>query len=207
MRNTRGVEIKRGHYVYLSMPSGAYEGRVLSVNARDKVLTLDDGYQYPADAVTQTLGPMVIEEDGTVKQNPLTRVKVGSKSQRTKTSPTKRLRKRRTVTAKAPAGFYGNPLVRVKVGSPSQLTGEAPSARLKKRRKATAKTKTPGVYANPRKAPGGPGGRVHEFMVLAQKPRDKRHKLVASFPLREFALGYARALHNAHPGWSVKVET
>lgn len=43
------------------------------------------------------------------KRNPLTRVKVGSPSMSTGEAPTKRLRKRRTKTARAPAGLYANP--------------------------------------------------------------------------------------------------
>lgn len=197
MRNSRGIEIKRGHWVHLSMPKGDYEGRVVSVSARDKVLTLDDGYAYPVDAVTQTLGPMVVGPDGVVSQNPLSRVKVGSRSQRTKAAPTKRLRKRRAKTEKAPAGFYANPLVRVKVGSPSQLTGAPPSARLKKRRKATAKTKNPGVYANP----------AQRVVVEIKKPSYTKFAPYCTFDLPDPAMEYARALQRQHPDWTIKVRS
>lgn len=165
MRNRWGVEVKRGHWIMAHGPrGGTVEGRVEKVETRGEFaraygarVVLDTGSTVGVDDVVQTLGPMKVGRGGVVTQNPLTRVKVGSKSQRTKAAPTKRLRARRRVTEKAPAGFYGNPLARVEVGSPSQRAHLSPrgkmttkpDARLIKRRTKTAKTRVKGVWANP----------------------------------------------------------
>jgi hypothetical protein len=107
----------------------------------------------------QLLGPMKVGRDGVVTQNPLTRVKVKSPSQRTKAAPDARLLKRRKTTQKAPPGFYANPTPRLKSPTqPSQRehfnpkTGKMttrPSKRLQTRRALTHNDAPPGVWANP----------------------------------------------------------
>lgn len=126
-------------------------------------------------------------------RNPLTRVKVGSKSQRTKAAPSKRLRARRRVTEKAPAGFYGNPLARVEVDSPSQRAHLSPRGkmttkpdpRLIKRRTKTAKTRVKGVWANP-------AAKI-AYLVFSAASDGIKHELLAHFPKKSAAVQYAQA--------------
>lgn len=46
---------------------------------------------------------------GTLKKNPLSRVKLNSPSMATGEAPSKRLKKRRKATQNAPEGYYANP--------------------------------------------------------------------------------------------------
>lgn len=78
MRNRWGVEIKKGHWVFASGPRGGrIEGRVVSVDRSSDMakaygaqVKLDSGQTVGADDISQTLGPMEILDDGTVRQNP-----------------------------------------------------------------------------------------------------------------------------------------
>lgn len=118
----------------------------------------------------------------------------------------KQLAWRKKFAAMAKAGAFTkrkrsrNPLTRVRVNSPSMATGDAPSKRLIKRRKKTAKAPA-GYYANPRKPAG--------VCVEAIKGRGSRFVRIATFPRGTVGAGmarvYARALHNAHPGWTIRV--
>ncbi len=201
MRNRWGVEVKRGHWIMAHGPrGGTVEGRVEKVETRGEFaraygarVVLDTGSTVGVDDVVQTLGPMKVGRGGVVTQNPLSRVKVGSKSQRTKAAPTKRLRARRRVTERAPAGFYGNPLARVEVDSPSQrahlsprgkLTTK-PDARLIKRRTKTAKTRVKGVWANP-------AAKI-AYLVFSAASDGIKHELLAHFPKKSAAVQYAQA--------------
>lgn len=143
-----------------------------------------------------------------MKRNPLSRVTIDSPSQRERTTatgkrtkrPSARLIERRVKTASTSRkGIYANPLTRVKVNSPSMATDEAPDARLLDRRKRTAKAPA-GFYANPLKPSR------ERYHVSVMKPRDKSFQSVARFKLWEFAAAYGRALRNAHPTWTVKIE-
>lgn len=143
-----------------------------------------------------------------MKRNPLSRVAIDSPSQRERTTatgkrtkrPSARLIERRVKTASTSRkGIYANPLTRVKVNSPSMATDEAPDARLLDRRKRTAKAPA-GFYANPLKPSR------ERYHVSVMKPRDKSFQSVARFKLWEFAAAYGRALRNAHPTWTVKIE-
>lgn len=120
MKNRFEVEVKRGQYAWAHHPrGGTIEGRIMKITGRgvDAYVTFENGQTASLDDVTQTLGEMQIKRDGTVKQNPLLRVKVGSPSQRPhrtddggeSTAPTARLKSRRRKTAKAPRGVYANP--------------------------------------------------------------------------------------------------
>lgn len=72
MRNSRGVEIVKGHHVWLRSSRGDAEGKVMRVTGRgaDAYLTLEDGRTFELDDVMQTLGPMTVSKSGTVRQNP-----------------------------------------------------------------------------------------------------------------------------------------
>jgi len=77
MRNKLGIEIKRGHWVRgrnISFPDRDESGIVYGVNLHDRIAYVEreGGGQVAMrlDDVTQTLGPMTLEKDGTVKQNP-----------------------------------------------------------------------------------------------------------------------------------------
>lgn len=92
-----------------------------------------------------------------------------------------------------------NPLKRVRVMSPPQRpkgTTAKPSKRLVARRKATKKAPE-GYYANPRAE--------KSVLIAVKKPRENSFKRHASFSDYDEAVIYARALHDAHPSWSVKV--
>ena len=77
MRNKLGIEIKRGHWIRgrnISFPDRDESGIVYGVNLHDRIAYVEreGGGQVAMrlDDVTQTLGPMTLEKDGTVKQNP-----------------------------------------------------------------------------------------------------------------------------------------
>lgn len=72
MRNRWGVEIKKGNWVLAHHPrGGTIEGRIVSIErGGERRITLDTGYSIAPDDVTQTLGPMTVAKDGTVRQNP-----------------------------------------------------------------------------------------------------------------------------------------
>lgn len=194
MRNRWGQDIKRGQTVRVHLPRGGYEvGEIIRVTGRgaDAYLTLESGKTASIDDVHQ-----IVTEHATRAKNPLSRVKVGSPSQRTGEAPTKRLTKRRKATQKAPPGYYANPLVRVKVKSPSQRTGEPPTARLTKRRKATQKA-PPGYYANP--VVGAPG----PFRI--EKLTGTRWVCIATASTAANAKMAAKAIHAAHPSHTIRV--
>lgn len=117
-RNRWGVEIKAGHFVRAKTRNNdEVEGRVKRIDTRSDyakaygpLAVLDSGFDVSLDDIVYTLGPMKVGRDGTVKQNPLTRVRIKSPSQLTKEPPTKRLIKRRKATQAAPEGFYANPV-------------------------------------------------------------------------------------------------
>ncbi len=213
MRNRWGIEIKRGHWVMAHKARGGVtEGRVSRIERTGEFaraygprVILDTVESVGLDDGSQTLVPMKVDRDGTVIQNPLTRVKVGSKSQRTKTAPTKRLKARRRVTEKAPAGFYGNPLARVEIASPSQRAHLSPrgkmttkpDARLIKRRTKTAKTRVKGVWANPVEV-------AHTHYVQT-KSGNAKWRNVATFAFSSDAKQYAQAYANLHPTYAVRV--
>ena len=217
MRNRWGVEVKKGYYAWASGPRGdKVEGVVAAIDrssdfarAYGPRVTFAGGASVGIDDVSQVLPPMRVTKGGIVKANPTPNLKrydqpsqrerTTSKGTRTKTA-SKRLKERRLKTHfDAPPGVWANPLTYVKVKSPSRATKEAPSERLIARRKKTAKAPA-GYYANPTPR------KTLAYVVYAKKPRDKARKKVAEFPLREFALAYARALFNAHPTWAVSVD-
>lgn len=222
MRNRWGVEIKRGYFAWARTGrNGEREesGRVVKLDSRSDfaraygaqiTLQNDAGREFTvnSDAITQVLPPMRRTRGGVVKHNPLSRVAIDSPSQRERTTatgkrtkrPSARLIERRVKTASTSRkGIYANPLTRVKVNSPSMATDEAPDARLLDRRKRTAKAPA-GFYANPLKPSR------ERYHVSVMKPRDKSFQSVARFKLWEFAAAYGRALRNAHPTWTVKIE-
>lgn len=160
----------------------------------------------------------------TRKQNPLTRVKRNSPSQRgdgSKPAKGSRLYNRRKTTEAAPPGFYANPTPRLgRADQPSQRehfnakTGKMttrPTKRLKERRALTHYADTPGVWANPSAAPFAPPPHYGDatarewFLIETKGPKDKRFYRHATFARSEEAKMYARALHNAHPTWAIRV--
>lgn len=220
MRNRWGVEVKKGHWVFANWGRNGtdkIEGRVASIDSRSDFaraygpqVKLDSGLTVGLDDISQTLGPMKVGKDGTVKQNPLTRIKKGQytvkPSQATGDTPSRRLVKRRKATAKLPIpGAFANPLTRVKVNSRSQRehfneeTGtysDRPTKRLKKRR-AITETLPAGYYANPS------ARTIAERRELAC---EAMHYVVAGndmflamFPHRKVAEEYLSLLQKAHP--------
>lgn len=167
MRNRWGIDVKRGHFVRYSKPRGGQsEGRVSAIDRTSEMaraygarVLLEGGGSCGIDDVSMSLGPMTIGRDGSVKQNPLSRVKVGSPSQLGKAPPSARLRKRRRVTVKAPQGYYANPTPRLdRADQPSQRPHVDPKTgretkratkRLQQRRALTHYQRAPGVWANP----------------------------------------------------------
>lgn len=113
MRNSQGVEVKKGMYVFGVHPNGIkFQGTVLRsfgggvYEYRDEAT--GDQWSFDAESVTRA------RPAETRSANPLTRVKVMSPPQRpagTRAKPGKRLVARRKKTAKAPEGFYANPLI------------------------------------------------------------------------------------------------
>lgn len=214
MRNSKGVEVKAGYWAwYRPMNSSRIrEGRVWRVSKETAVIAREGETDHlesvSVDRVDQVLPPMRRTRGGLVKANPLTRVTVDGLSQRERVTkqgtrtkrPSARLIKRRIKTASTMRrGIYANPLKRVKLNSPSMATGDPPDTRLRDRRKRTAKAPA-GFYANPLKPS------AERFHVTVKKPRSNKFESVAKFKLWEFAVAYGRALHNAHPGWAVKIE-
>lgn len=301
-RNRHGVELKPGNWFMGADEYGHKEGIIDRVAKSGQIVELNGGpsvvyatapgehpvHSILADNVMQTLGPMVIEGDGTVKQNPrkrlnksdtppdcyfshsggmwrliyqgmplnadtpdldrvrkaaqqfkvktdpefwdgdsgtwrpfpnpLTRVKRNSPSQRgdgTKPAKGSRLYNRRKTTEAAPPGFYANPTPRLeRADQDSQrerfnpktgkMTKRA-SPRLKERRALTHYAKTPGVWANPMPKHYGSKSAAKWILIEVQKPGDKRFKRHATFEHKPEATMYARALHNAHPAWAIRV--
>lgn len=78
MRNRWGVEVKKGHWVSGRTSRGdAVQGRVAKIErtgdyarAYGPRVILDNGMTLGVDDISQTLGPMTVEDDGTVRQNP-----------------------------------------------------------------------------------------------------------------------------------------
>lgn len=78
MRNRWGVEVKKGHWVSGRTSRGdAVQGRVAKIErtgdyarAYGPRVILDNGMSLWVDDISQTLGPMEILDDGTVRQNP-----------------------------------------------------------------------------------------------------------------------------------------
>lgn len=149
---------------------------------------------------------------GTLKKNPLSRVKLNSPSMATGEPPSKRLKKRRKDTQSAPPGYYANPihmnssgdgvraknpLSRVKLNSPSMATGEAPSKRLKKRRKNTQDA-PPGYYANPM-------SNTYPAKVDSFNASKGIWESTAAFVTWQQAVDYGHALQKAHPKQSFRV--
>jgi len=173
MRNRWGIDVKKGHFVRYAMPRGGQgEGRVASFDRSSELakaygtrVVLDNGTTIGIDDVSMSLGPMTIDKNGVVRQNPLTRVRVTSPSMATKQAPSKRLIKRRKATKKAPPGLYANPMPK-HYGDPNAKTW---------------------------------------VLVSVKKPRSNRFTRNATFTHPEEAKLYARALHGAHPTWSIKV--
>lgn len=139
MRNVHGVEIKKGHWVSGRTKSGRdFDGRLIAVDRHGEKATIQERKPTPnndgtsvvwVDDILQTLGPMTLDADGTVRQNPLTRVRIKSPPQRpagNSSAPSKRLIKRRKATAKAPRGVYANPLVKPIRNRKAALTHYAP---------------------------------------------------------------------------------
>ncbi len=229
MRNRWGVEIKAGYWAEASYGRNGDEkiaGFIVRTDQRSSFAraygpqtTIDvGGHEYVVGSDSIRSAHPLPENIKRARRgkNPLSRTSVAADSQRervsvsakgraTKTkSPSRRLMARRRATEKAPAGFYANPLTRVKINSPSMATGEAPDVRLIKRRKKTAKGPV-GVWANPINHYGDPDQKFW-FVVLAQRPRENRFRRVATFAMKGEAIIYARAYHNAHPTYKIKVE-
>jgi hypothetical protein len=177
MRNRWGVEIKKGNWVLAHHPRGGMiEGRIRSISrGPDAYVTLDSGQTVTPDDIAQTLGPMTVGKDGTVKQNPTLRfsdLSIGElftfENEREYGMARGPWRKTgaRTYEHAVQGGSFrvgsvnaavegtetrSNPLTRVRIKSPPQRpagNAETPSPRLMKRRKKTAKAPA-GVYANP----------------------------------------------------------
>lgn len=220
MRNRWGVELKKGYHAWFAWGNQRHrlDGRIVKIDrtsdfarAYGAQVTIQSGgaeYVVNSDEITQVLPPMRHTRGGVVKANPLSRVTIDGPSQReritergtTTKRPSARLIERRIKTASTTRkGIYANPLKRVKVNSPSMASGDAPDGRLLDRRKRTAKAPA-GFYANPLKPS------AERFHVTVKKPRSSKFESVAKFKLWEFAVAYGRALRNAHPGWTVKIE-
>lgn len=181
-RNAHGVELKPGNWFMGADEYGHKEGIIDRVVKSGLVVELNGGVSVVyrsapgehavqsilADNVMQTLGPMIIERDGTVKQNPIGNVANlkkryqallvtladlrndppdGFSKSEIKNMIGLYMQKAADLRA-ALAQYQQNPLTRVKVKSPAQRGGAAPSERLTKRRKVTQKA-PPGFYANP----------------------------------------------------------
>lgn len=220
MRNRWGIELKKGYHAWSTWGNRRtpIDGPIVEIDrssdfarAYGPQVTLKSGYHHyvvGADDISQVLPPMKIGRGGVVKANPLTRTTIDAPSQRERVTergtttkrPSARLIERRIKTASTSRkGIYANPLVRVKVNSPSMATNEAPDDRLLNRRRRTAKAPA-GFYANPVRPS------AKRYYVTVKKPRSSRFEPVAEFKLWEFAVVYGRALRNAHPSWTVKVE-
>lgn len=181
-RNAHGVELKPGNWFLGADQYGQKEGIIDRVVQRGGIADTNGGpsvvYKTApgeravqtilADNVFQTLGPMTIEGDGTVKQNPIGNVANLKKRYDAVLITLADLRKdppdgyskaeikdligvymqKAADLRAALAQYRQNPLTRVKVKSPAQRGGGEPSPRLTKRRKTTQKA-PPGFYANP----------------------------------------------------------
>lgn len=123
--------------------------------------------------------------------------KFNSPSQLTGKPPSKRLVKRRKLTAHAPPGIFANP-VRVRVGDPSIATGKPPSERLKKRRRTTDRIAPAGFYANP-------SGYVDHSAFRVQVKESGAWRTIAGFARIGEAKEYAKAYHAAHSSKAVRV--
>jgi hypothetical protein len=214
MRNSNGVQVKRGDFVRYVHSNGVRgSGFVVRTSTKNRtaVIATDDGqWSVPIDAITQNEGsdftetmPGLLQRGNPAKRKKRSVSKVTSRrkavpgefnspSQATGLPPTKRLVRRRKETAYAPPGIYANP-ARVSVRAPSMATGEAPTTRLVRRRKATEKAPR-GYYANPL-----------ECRVEVQKYGSKAWVVQARFPIAKAAKDYARALHRAYPTWTIRV--
>lgn len=182
-RNAHGVELKPGNWFLGADEFGRREGiiqEILGVNHKLGGVAVryatGPGDEYPvqtilADNVFQTLGPMTIERDGTVKQNPIGNVANLKKRYDAVLITLADLRKDPpdgyskaeikdligVYTQKAAdlraalAQYRQNPLTRVKRNSPAQRAPHdkpAKGSRLYNRRKTT-EAAPPGFYANP----------------------------------------------------------
>lgn len=215
MFNRWGVEIKRGRWVegkagrngtdYFSGTVAGIDSRSDFARAYGSQVTVKVGPQagdtitVGADSISQSLGRMEVGRGGVVTQNPLTRVKVKSPSQRTKAAPDARLLKRRKTTQKAPPGFYANPTPRLESPTqPSQRehfnpkTGKMttrPSKRLQTRRALTHNDAPPGVWANPLT----PAQEAKFKTVYAvHLPSQPAHNAIAFFTKKSDAVDAAR---------------
>jgi len=199
MRNRWGIEIKRGHWVLAhAARGGKVEGRVMKIDRTSELaraygprLELDSGVSISADDVVQTLGPMEIGPGGVVTQNPLSRVKINSPSQRAhvgKTGratkkPDARLIKRRTKTAKTKTrGVWANPLVKGESNANAARYAE--------------------LY-------GGAASTIRawsdHYIVRMHKPDERTWTHVSVFKNKSDAMAYARAYARQHPALTVSV--
>lgn len=237
MRNRWGVEIKKGHWVHgKNMKGKPVQGRVMEVNRvgdqwfAGPYVILENGDTVWTDDISQTLGPMTLDADGVVRQNPALRFRDLSIGQRFSFAPSKDgFHRYGRVCVKTSARGYEhadgsgspmrvgsinvevvaeNPLTRVRIKSPPQRPAgnvDAPSTRLVKRRKKTAKA-APGVYANP-----GSVKMKHSVIAadrntnLVFEQRGKGWIQIADFRDFNKAKEYATAYANAH-NKRVKIE-
>ena len=139
------------------------------------------------------------------EDNPLSRVKVNSRSMATGKPPSARLKRRRKATEAMPIpGIYANPLTRVRIASDSQRSRtnaagrrtKSPSRRLMKRR-AYTDMMPQGFYANP-------AARSTDRYAV-QRQKGSRWDTLELFDVREFALIFAKAYAKAHPSATIRV--
>jgi hypothetical protein len=127
MQNRWGVTVAKGYWVSANKArNGSIEGIVLKIDSRSDYakaygaqVYLDSGAIVGVDDISESRGKMTVSKTGIVRQNPLTHVKITSKSQRKHISdatgeltdsPSARLRARRKKTAKMPEGVWANPV-------------------------------------------------------------------------------------------------
>ena len=138
---------------------GGLDNRTAHAIAREMYLEAQNEYSKAAQNAQIELQIFVemLDESRYGKKNPLSRVKVNSRSTAPgHLPPTKRLKERRKKTdAQEMPGIWANPLMRVTVTSPSQRKRKgiegpthSPSGRLRARRKTTNKAPV-GFFANP----------------------------------------------------------
>ena len=166
--------------------------------ARELHSTAQNEYSRAADKAQSDLRELMnmLDESRYANKNPLSRVKVNSRSTATGLPPTKRLKARRKKTdAEEMPGIWANPLMRVTVTSPSQRKRKgiegpthSPSGRLRARRKTTKKAPE-GFFANPKK--------VYRVYVAKSDGTPSKRR-IGTFTALAKAKTYAREFADEH---------
>lgn len=184
--------VKVGQWAVLELPGGqVVQGTVERVS--DKSVWVD-GWPWPRKHLVSAMGPMTVDDDGTVKQNPRKK----GRTMATKKKPTaKQLAARKRFAEMARSGAFK----RKRAANPARKTAATKVARKVARKRPVSKQTTitkveRRVYANPKSRSAGGAHKPRSYAVH-RATNGVAGQLLATFPKKSDAVQYGRAIVKA----------